>query len=290
MIKPNKFFLTLAILWTIAYFGNAAIASPKKQRALNQHDASWDLMLQQNKLEREASGLEEALQFELAKEKFVQAIGIGKRMTPRQDYWRPTFFYTRVLQKEGKYEEALREISQLCETAPENELFADMKVELEILIKARSLNSDSPIRQYIEDFKEKYAAGLPPKGTGDAIRMTTMLRLYDAIADYDAGIAYIDQSLKLLKIKKEKRNEDATVYDRIKTAQQAEECAALNKRPKDRDPQWAACKLIRNFLLVREGFEQDKAEGRVACFNSKPGEICLGRATKALIASDYFTW
>jgi len=96
--------------------------------------------------------------------------------------------------------------------------------------------------------------------------------------------------MNFLKNRKENRNEDSTIYDRIKTSRQAEECADLDKKPKDRDPEWRACKLIGEYLKVREAFEQDKAAGFKGCANQKPGEVCMGHATKALIDSDYFPW
>lgn len=217
-------------------------------------------MFKENALEKEGNALEQALQFDLAKEKYNQAIEIGKRMIP-QDYWRPSSMYARVLQKEGNYEEALKRMSMLCETAPENEYFADRKKELETLVQARESNNDSPVRQYIEFIKKEYAAGLPPKGIGDVTRNTTILRLYDAMADYDAGIAYIDECVKLYK-----------QYDIKKYGE------------------YRPGKVDRDISKVREGFEQDKAEDRKSCISAKPREICMGRATKALIASDYFTW
>ena len=272
-----------------AYFSYAAAFSDQKPASNHRRDVGMELLVQQNQLEREGTELEEAFQFEPAKEKFRQAIEIGKRMAPRQDYWRPTSFYVRVLQKEGKYDEAFKEMSRLSETAPENEHFSDKKKELETLVKARDLNNDSPIRQYIEFIKEKYAAGLPPKGYGGfgIIRITTIFRLYDAIGDYDAGIAYIGEIMTFLKLRKKGRGEDFQIYDQIKTTKDANACLQLGA---NKNPNWHGCKLIREYLFVREGFEQDKAEGRKSCINAKPGEICMGRATKALIQSDYFPW
>lgn len=268
------------------YLTNFVDFSKEKPAPVHRRDASWDLLFQQNRLEKEGKAVEKSLQFDLAKEKYKQAIEIGKRMTPRQDYWRPTLFYTRVLQKEGKYEEALEEMSELSKSAPENKWFYDTKKELETLVKARALNDVSSIRQYIESFKEKYAAGLPPKGIGDIIRITTILRLYDTIADYEAGIAYIDEIVDFLKQRRKSKNDRSYILYDLKTSQEAITCM---NRPRP-NPDLNGCRFMRDYLLVREGFEQDKAEGRKNCINAKPGEICMGRATKALIASDYFIW
>jgi hypothetical protein len=57
-----------------------------------------------------------------------------------------------------------------------------------------------------------------------------------------------------------------------------------------RQAEWHDYKFAYEYLKIREAFEQDKSEGRKSCVGAKTGEVCMGRATKALIQSDYFPW
>ena len=65
---------------------------------------------------------------------------------------------------------------------------------------------------------------------------------------------------------------------KVETSSQAEQCMELDIPVKKRNPDSLACKWLRAYLLIREAFEKDKAEGT------------KGGATKALIQSDYFPW
>lgn len=284
--KSIKIFLIVILSWNVLHFFSDVLAVTEKELVSVKHGDGMKLLAQQNQLESDGNKLEDSFQFDLAKEKYEQAIKIGKRMTPRQDYARPTSFYIRILQKEGKYEEALEEMGRLSERVPKNEYFDNRKKELEALIKARSESDAEPVRKYIKSIKEKYAERIPPKGHWSEMEISVILRLYDTIGDYDAGLAYIDQIFDFLKQRRKEKGDKSYVLYELKTSQEAIACMNRPKPNSDLN----GCRFMRDYLLVREGFERDKAEGRESCISVKPGEICMGRATKALIASDYFTW
>lgn len=126
--------------------------------------------------------------------------------------------------------------------------------------------------------REKHKNEFPPLGydSGSGVyQIATILRLYDTIGDHDAGIKFIDEILTFLRGRKKDRGEAYDLYDRIKTVEQATSCMKVG--PKD-NPDWHGCKFLKEYFLVREAFEKDKAEST------------KGRATKALIQSDYFPW
>lgn len=166
-----------------------------------------------------------------------------------------------VYAKIRKYELALELAEERLRWKPESPHFQDSQRELEALIKARDTGSNEPIYEHIAYLRKKWKKFLPPK-TSDSIQASTIIRLYDYIGDYDAGIAFVDGALAYIES-----------YDRKKFGG----LRSFNSAHKA-------------YLKVKEAFERDKAEGRESCTAAKPGEVCMGRATKALIQSDYFPW
>ena len=140
----------------------------------------------------------------------------------------------------------------------------DEKVKYEALIKYRDELREEPIREVIKVLKTQYLKLLPPQDYDSIASLrpiSTILRLYNTIGDHDAGIAYIDECMAYFK------QQDIKKYGEYRPG-----------------------KADREYLKVREAFEQDKAEGFKGCAGKKPGEVCMGRATKAIIQSDYFPW
>ncbi len=102
---------------------------------------------------------------------------------------------------------------------------------------------------------------LPPKAYVSVyipIITSKIIYLYDYIGDADGGIAFCDEVLKYW--------EKKSGYNL--------------HRPGSKEP----------YFLVRQAFKQDKEEGFKGCLDAKPGEVCMGRAAKAVIQSDYFPW
>jgi len=191
-----------------------------------------------------------------------------------------------ALVAQGKYEEALESVRDNLSIIPDHAPSLDEQLVYQAMIKSRDSNDMKPIYGAVNALREKYADILPPQkyiGIGTLSTIATILRLYDTIADYDAGIAYIDEILGFLKERRKAKGDSTYVLYDLESAQAATECM---NRPKP-NPNYLGCKFVREYLLIREAFEQDKAEGRGSCLG-KPE--CVGRATQALIKSDYFPW
>lgn len=166
-----------------------------------------------------------------------------------------------ALVAQGKYEVALESVQGNLLIIPDHQPSLDEQLVYKAMIKSRDSKDTKSIYDAINALRTKYANILPPQqyiGIGSLSTIATILRLYDTIADYDAGIAYIDETMEYFKKK------DTEKYGEYKPG-----------------------KVDLEYLKVREGFEQDKAESRGSCLG-KPG--CVGRASKALIQSDYFPW
>ena len=167
----------------------------------------------------------------------------------------------RIYQKQGKFELALKELQWHLQRNPEK--YLDEKLELEALIKARDTKSLQPVYEYIDYLKKKYKDQLPPNtGAYSDMVASVIIRLYSHIGDMDGGIAFVEGFLKL---------------------------CALGKTCSRGFKQYAY--TVKNpYFQIKQAFEQDKKENFKGCLDAKPGDACMGRATKALIQSDYFPW
>ena len=161
----------------------------------------------------------------------------------------------RIYQKQGEFELALKELQWHLERNPEK--YQDQKLELEALIKTRRANSPQPIYEHIEYLKRKYKNQLPPsEGVPWEAVVVAIIRLYDYIADFEGGIDFVEGFLKYY--------------------------AARGPG----NPYQPA----NPYFQVKQAFLQDKADGFKGCVGSPPGQVCMGKAAKALIQSDYFPW
>ncbi|MBI4357419.1 MAG: hypothetical protein HY559_06040 [Gammaproteobacteria bacterium] len=208
-------------------------------------------IFEQHALEEEGRRLEKAGDFAKALEKYQLASSYGIKI------WAGTKLASApnisnhvigVLQKQRRYQEALNGVKQVRSYAPKSQHYIDWEKELEALVEYQKKGDPAPAYKYIEWYKQKNKEGLPPAGYW-VTPVTTLLRLYDTIGDYDAGIAYVDECLEYFK------QQDIKKYGEYRPGHVDEE-----------------------YIKVREAFEQDKREGT------------RGRATKALIQSDYFPW
>lgn len=213
------------------------------------------------KLELEGKALLKKGQYAEAQQKFIAA--------DNPQYWlyvdRPNgvarAWLRAALVTQGKYEVALESVQKDLLIISDHQPSLDEQLVYKAMIKSRDSKDTKSIYDAINALRTKYANILPPQqyiGIGSLSTIATILRLYDTIADYDAGIAYIDETMEYFKKK------DTEKYGEYKPG-----------------------KVDLEYLKVREGFEQDKAESRGSCLG-KPG--CVGRASKALIQSDYFPW
>lgn len=155
----------------------------------------------------------------------------------------------RIYQKQGKFELALKELQWHLERNPEK--YQDEKLELEALIKARDTKSTQPIYEHIEYLKKKYKDQLPPNaGAYSDTIASVVIRLYDHIGDYDQGIKFVEEFLRM--------------------------CASGKTCSPDFEKY--AYTIQNPYFQVKQAFEADKKT------SSK------GRATQALMQSNYFPW
>lgn len=224
------------------------------------------------RLEMEGKALFRDAKYDEAMKKFNEANNPKYYLYENHGNGYAEAYIRRIYFIRGEYEKALENINKILGLdyiqkmlEVENEVGAHRlsyeKMEYEALMRAQTSNSNESIYAHIGFLKKKYKDHLPPLGytfgIGTSI-IPTILGLYDTIADYDAGIAYIDEIMEYFKQK------DIEKYGEYKPG-----------------------KVDREYLKVREGFEQDKAEGRRPCLGRS---VCVGRASQALIQSDYFPW
>lgn len=164
------------------------------------------------------------------------------------------------------YDAALHKLSWFfanSATGKPTESALEKKDEINALKAYQLNNQPGMIKAYIMRFVVKHQNEMPPVKyvSGSATLISTVLRLYNTIGDHDAGIEFIDICREYFK------QQDIQRYGEY--------------RPGHNDGE---------YMKVREGFERDKSEGFRGCAGKKPGEVCMGHATKALIESDYFPW
>jgi len=170
-----------------------------------------------------------------------------------------------VLKFQHKYEESLKRWQWFIDFNPKGNSWVPQKLELEALLEAQRTGNTATLYEHIKYLKERNQKWMPPKGyhTSTAGVASVIIQIYDHIGDQDGGIAFCDEMIR-------------SCLNGI-SCKSAETKKMAGTR---RDP----------YFLIKQAFEQDKAEGFKGCLDAKPGDACMGRATKALIQSDYFPW
>ena len=287
----KRFWGSLLIIVAVLFLGNVVVYNLRSARFETQaaRDARFANVLKQQALLKTGRQLIKAGDFGRAHEKFNEALN-PQYIESDFDKTQAISSKADLLVLQGKYNEALKEHNWVFERTPAHEYSIAKHKEILALIEWKKTADNKVIYDYISFLKKHFQEQIPPvgyKGYHTTV-ISTILRLYNTIGDHDAGIAYIDEILDFLRNRRyAEGKKDYEIYDRIKTVEQASDCMKVG--PKD-NLNWHGCKFIREYLKVREAFEQDKAEGFEGCAHSKPGEVCMGRATKALIESDYFPW
>ena len=232
-----------------------------------------ELIAKKNSIEKEGRRLEKQGSFNEALQKYREAMALDKEIYGAVE-GRPMAFVSEVLQKKGDLQESLVYLNQLSAFHPKHDRYDDREREIEVLLEFSKTGDRSFVDNYISWFQNKYALRLPPNTylSASLTPISTILRLYDTIGDYDAGIAYIDEILEY----GYSQNKN---YVRVKSSQEA-----LQR----------GYKTAAEYLKVREAFEREKVNGGPTCgeWGSKDefGRYCVGDATQALIESDYFPW
>jgi tetratricopeptide (TPR) repeat protein len=214
----------------------------------------------QDKFEKEGEALLKQGLYDEALQKFKQADDPSLRMKYFQDSYAKGMI-RQAYYLMGEYEKSLEALGPLVKMNPTQANWQDEKSELEALIKARDAHTRDPVDLFLEQLKAKYEKWLPPIKYDINVTAgvtSDIIRCYDQIGDYDAGIEFVDGVLDFFK------KEDIKKYGKLKWGR-ADEA----------------------YLQVRLAFEQDKKEGKTGCMG-KPG--CVGRATQILIQSNYFPW
>ncbi|HRK61988.1 MAG TPA: hypothetical protein PLY88_05505 [Candidatus Omnitrophota bacterium] len=252
----------LAILVTVLMLAIIGVAAFSLV-GFNKDRYNPELLGRKNALEKEGRAFEKDGNLNAALAKFEQAIELDRKIYGGAA-GRPMAFSVRVYQKKEDYETALKLIQQLQKSHPQHGVYIDWEKELLALMSFEKTQSPQPIHDFLNYYEKKNAEQLPPVAyysVGSNAIVSTVFRLYDTIGDYDAGIAFVNECLNFFK-----------------------------KADIEKKGVYEPGRVDNEFLKIREAFEQDKAEGKKGCVGKKPGELCLGRATQALIQSDYFPW
>jgi tetratricopeptide (TPR) repeat protein len=198
----------------------------------------------------EARRLEKQGLFEDALKKYQEALD-PRLIDIERDKFHPLLGIMDVHQLQGKYELALNEMEPFLKKNPDKpDEFPSKKKEIEALVTARDTNSSKSILKYIESVRNKHKRDLPPN------RVSTYSEILfgDFAYLYDI-IGDFDAGIAL--------------------------CDDFAKHATQKP------RIQNQYLAIRKAFEEDKKEGRES-YITKPGK--LGRATRALMQSDYFTW
>ncbi len=196
----------------------------------------------------------------------------------------------RILKLQGKYPEAISEQAWFLKPlewqkrdGPSEEALEQLH-ELEALWNFSTTGNSKQVHKFIQKYSISHASDLPPKkyDTTTSGCVTTLVYLYDAIGDYDAGIAFIDEILHWTY----ETNPEFKGLQIASTTEIGDQYIYIMADGQQLHPNWRAYKWLREHLLIREAFEQDKSEGKQG--SHKEGKP--GRATLALIQSDYFPW
>lgn len=255
---------SLLAIGAVLFVGAIAISNLRSVRfeSKTERDARFSNVLEQQAILKAGRKLIKADDFEGALERFNEALN-AKYIKTDFDRTQAISSKTDLYVLWGKYSEALEEDDWIFQRTPDHQYSIAKHKEILALIEWEKTKNNKITYDYISWLKNHFREQIPPisyKGYHTTV-ISTILRLYNTIGDHDAGIAFIDECLNFFKDRKEARGE-----------------------------KFVPGKNYNEYLKVRKAFENDKAEGFKGCLDAKPGEVCMGHATKALIQSDYFPW
>ncbi len=167
-----------------------------------------------------------------------------------RDKVHPLMGIVRIHQAQGEYELALQEMDWFLKLAPGKDDYQRKKKEIEVLISAKDENSPQSLYEFIQYYRKKYKESVPP----NEITTYGEILFSSFVYLYDI-IGDFDAGIALC--------------DEFR--------AKATQTPK----------VQNEYLKIRKAFEEDEKAGRESFIN-KPGQI--GRATRALMRSDYFSW
>jgi tetratricopeptide (TPR) repeat protein len=253
----KRIWILLAI-GAVLFMGTTVVSNLRLARfePKTERDARFSNVLEQQAILKAGRNLIKAGDFEGALEKFNEALNAK--------YVKIDFDKTQAISSKadlyilwGKYTHALKEYDWVFERTPDHQYSMAKHKEILTLIEWGKTKNNQIIYDYISWLKNHFREQIPPisyKGYHTTV-ISTILRLYDTIGDYDAGIKFIDEIL------------------------------AYFRTGKAGDPKPG--RVDAEYLKVREAFEAEKNAGGPTC---KGQPNCIGSATKAIIQSDYFPW
>ena len=217
------------------------------------NDTHTKKIFEQERLIKDGNDLVEQGRYDEAIAKYQEAMK-PELLLHDYDIGPPIFLMSKALKFQGKYEEALHQINEVLKKHPDvhEGNWHDQKLELEALIKSRDTGLPEPVYEHIKYLREKYKNQLPPVG-------------YSGYSGYSINI--ISPLIRLYDHIGDYDGGIAFIDELIAYYSNQKHGFDPKKRKYDAD-----------VLKIREAFEQDKAEGK------------KGRATRALIQSDYFPW
>lgn len=250
-MKINKIYSAILVIGVVLIDSRLFSNEPISEAQRN-YDDDMKQIGAQHSLEEEGWDLKYAGKYDEALAKYQAALELDEKQPPHLR-GRVIFSVADVLQRQGKYQEALDKLKNNPYRNPKHEYGNDHIAELEALVEYQKTGDPKAVYEYIRGYQEKYRKGIPPSGFGTTY-VETILRLYDTIGDQTAGIVLTDECLDFIykqnpKFEKVNNSEEAARY--IKYG----------------DPNG----ILQKYYLIREGFEKDKAQGT------------KGNATKAYI-------
>jgi len=264
--------IAVSLLIGVAFLFSAGSVQVKSNA---ETDTRFANVYEQEALMKTGRRLIKSGDFEVALEKFNEALS-PKYIKTDRDKTEAVSTKRDIYILQGNYQAALKEHQWLFERNPDHDYVIAKQKEILALIEWEKTKDNKLIYDHISFLKDHFRGQIPPEGYSGykSTIISTILRLYDTIGDHDAGIAYIDEILSFLRERRKAKGDESYVLYDLKSSQEASKCVNRSKP----NPDYHGCKFMREYLLVREAFERDKAEGT------------KGRATQALIQSDYFPW
>lgn len=253
-----------------------AVAFILSSYLLRGYDPDLRRLAQSHAFEEEAMAFEDKFMFKEAIQSYEKALDPKFKTSEGAGFFSIGGLRRCYLQL-GEYDKA-RQYTNIQIKANEEKFSSNAK-EVDALEFFAKTGSPEKVLDHIAFLSQASHKSVPPHGF-ETYEIAEILWLYDIIGDYDAGIKLVDSVFEYFKSK----------YLDYVRPRNSTEALQLKEKAELNNQNAYEYKIDREFLLIREAFEQDKAEGKKGCVGKKPGEVCLGRATKAIIQSDYFPW
>lgn len=193
----RKTWITLLVL---AAVGIAVARSGHKNNQTGSfpNDDRMRKIVEQQELIEQGNRLVEQEQYDEAILKYKNAMN-PELLLHDYDIGPPIYSMSKALKFQGKYEEALSLLDEELKKAPniKDGSWHEAKREIEALIRARDSHSSKPIYEYIQFLRTKYKQDLPPNASGYSdVIAAKIILLYDQVGDMERGANFVKEFLK----------------------------------------------------------------------------------------------